>query len=169
LPGTPLAECFVIRRPASAVRRKALSRPLCARYREPVFQTGANVDTRNSYHWRRQLMFGLVLVGLGGVFLLDQMDMLDIYNLWHYWPLAMVVIGLNKMIGYPSAREFTSGLWTMFIGFWLFANFENLFGLNFRNSWPYLIIGFGVTMIVKPFIRNRFAVNAPTKDSCHED
>jgi hypothetical protein len=81
----------------------------------------------------------------------------------------MVVIGLNKMIGYPSAREFTSGLWTMFIGFWLFANFENLFGLNFRNSWPYLIIGFGVTLIVKPFIRNRFAVNAPTKDSCHED
>jgi uncharacterized membrane protein HdeD (DUF308 family) len=126
------------------------------------------VDRIDSYHWRRQLMLGLVLLGLGGIFLLDQMELLDIYDLWHYWPLAMVLVGLNKMIGYPSAKDFTNGLWTMYVGFWLFANFEHLLGLDFFNSWPYLVIGLGITMIIKPFIHNRFAANA-SKDRCHED
>ena len=114
-------------------------------------------------------MFGLLLVAIGGVLLLDQFDMLEIYDLWHYWPLIMVVVGLNKMIGYPTARDFISGLWTMFIGLWLFANFEHMFGMSFYNSWPYVIIAWGVTMILRPFIRERFAVNAPSRESSHEN
>ena len=51
----------------------------------------------------------------------------------------MVVVGVNRMIGYPSARDFTGGLWTACIGAWLFAEFEaTCSGLTFRNSWPVL-------------------------------
>lgn len=114
-------------------------------------------------------MWGLVLIGLGAALLLDQLEILDVYELWHYWPLLLVVLGINKMIGYPTAADFTSGLWTAFIGVWLFANFEHMFGLRFHNSWPYLIIAWGVTLILKPFIRERFAINAPTKGSSHEE
>jgi hypothetical protein len=130
---------------------------------------GADVNIKDSYHWRKQLMWGLLLVGLGGVLLLDQFDMLDVYDLWHYWPLVLVVLGINKMIGYPTARDFTSGLWTSFIGVWLFANFEHMFGMTFLNSWPYLIIAWGVSLILRPFIRERFAANAASKESSHEE
>jgi hypothetical protein len=34
-----------------------------------------------------------------------------------------------------------------------------MFGMNFRNSWPYLIIFWGITLILRPFIRERFAGN----------
>jgi hypothetical protein len=128
----------------------------------------ATVNDKNSYYWRKQLMWGLLLIGLGGALLLDQLDILDIRDLWHYWPLILIVIGINKMIGYPTAQDFTSGLWICFIGIWLFANFEHLFGMTFRNSWPYLIIAWGITLVLKPFIRERFAVNAPNKESSHE-
>ncbi len=123
----------------------------------------------HSYHWRKQLMWGLLLIGLGGAFLLDQLGLVEIVELWHYWPLILVVIGINRMIGYPTAADFTGGLWTMFIGLWLFANFEHVFGLTFGNSWPYLIIACGITLILKPFIRERFAVNQPAKESHHEE
>jgi hypothetical protein len=127
------------------------------------------VNINDSYHWRKQLMWGLLLVGLGGALLLDQLGMLDVEDLWHYWPLALVVLGINKLIGYPSARDFTSGLWTAFIGVWLFANFEHMFGMAFRNSWPYLIIFWGITLILRPFIGERFAVNEAGKESRHEE
>jgi hypothetical protein len=133
------------------------------------FQPGIDVNTDDSYRLRKQLMWGLLLVGLGGTLLLDQLGMLDVYDLWHYWPLLLIVLGINKMIGYPTARDFTSGLWTAFIGVWLFANFEHMFGMTFRNSWPYLIIAWGITLILRPFIRERFAVNAASKESGHED
>jgi len=102
------------------------------------------------------VLWGLVLVGLGVAFLLDQMDVFDIRSLWHYAPLLLVVVGINQTIGYPSAREFSNGLWTVFIGLWLFAVLEHLWGLTFGNSWPLFIIISGVTMAIRPIAERRF-------------
>ena len=104
-------------------------------------------------------MWGLALVCVGVAIFLDQMDMVEINGLWHYSPLLLVVFGINKMIGYPTAKHFTSGLWLMFMGVWLFAIFENMFGLTFRNSWPFGIIASGISMMLEPFIQKRFAAN----------
>lgn len=101
-------------------------------------------------------MWGLVLVIVGVTFALDQMDLIDIHGLWHYWPLLIVISGINKMIGYPSAKHFISGLWSVFLGLWLFAVFEHMFGLTFGNSWPFLVIACGVSMILEPVIQKRF-------------
>ena len=109
-----------------------------------------------SYHLRRQVLWGLLLVGLGLAFLLDQMNIVEIESLWHYAPLLLVVIGINQTIGYPSGREFASGLWTAFIGLWLFAVVEGLFGLTFANSWPLFIIISGITMAVRPIAERKF-------------
>jgi hypothetical protein len=140
-------------------------RPRCA-YRGAVLSTGDNVGTELSYRWRKQLMWGLLLIGFGGAVLLDRLGWFDIDELWHYWPLILVVAGINKMIGYPTARDFTSGLWITFLGAWLFANLEGMFGMTFRNSWPFLIIAWGLALILEPFIRQRFAENNP--ESHHE-
>lgn len=104
-------------------------------------------------------MWGVVLVFFGVTIFLDQMGLVEIHGMWHYWPLLLVVFGINKMIGYPTAKHFTSGLWMVFMGLWLFAVFEHLFGLTFRNSWPFVIIASGITMILEPFIKKRFAPN----------
>jgi len=117
------------------------------------------MGTENSYKQRKQMMWGLVLIAVGVAFLLDRMDVLDISTLWHYWPLLLVVAGINQTIGYPSAREFTSGLWTVFIGLWLFAVFEGLLGLTFRNSWPLFILMWGLQLVLEPVIARRFASN----------
>ena len=68
------------------------------------------------------------------------------------------------MIGYPTAKHFSSGLWMVFLGFWLFATFENMFGLTWRNSWPILIIGWGVTLVIEPMIQRRFPSTQETRD-----
>jgi len=117
------------------------------------------MDTENGYRQRKQMMWGLVLIAVGIAFLLDRMNVVDIYELWHYWPLLLVVAGINQTIGYPNAREFTSGLWTAFIGLWLFAVFEGLLGLTFRNSWPLFILMWGLQLVLEPVIARRFALN----------
>lgn len=117
------------------------------------------MSTDNSYQWRKQLLWGLLLIGFGAAVFLDSLDIFEADELWHYSPLVLVVLGVNEMIGYPTARDFTSGLWNVFIGIWLFAIFEGMYGLTFSNGWPFLIIVWGVTMILKPFIQRRFASN----------
>jgi hypothetical protein len=114
------------------------------------------MNSEASYHLRRQVLWGLLLVGLGVAFLLDQLDIYEVDRLWHYAPLLLVVAGINQTIGYPSAREFINGLWTVFIGLWLFALFEGLFGLTWFNSWPLFIIVGGIGMALRPIAERRF-------------
>ncbi|MEW6373365.1 MAG: DUF5668 domain-containing protein [Pseudomonadota bacterium] len=114
------------------------------------------MGTENSYRQRKQMMWGLVLIVVGLVFLLDRMGIADADELWHYWPLLLVVAGINQTIGYPSAKEFTNGLWLVFIGLWLFAVFEGLLGLTFRNSWPLFILMWGLQLVLGPVIARRF-------------
>lgn len=122
------------------------------------------MNNNESYRWRRQVVWGLLLVLFGVVLLLDQLDVFDVRELWHYWPLLLVVFGANKMIGAPTARDVTSGLWLVFVGAWLFAIFEELFGLTFYNSWPFFIIISGVTMVLEPVIARRIQ----SRESSHE-
>ena len=114
------------------------------------------MGNEHSYTTRKQIMWGLVLIALGVIFLLDRMDIVEAEALWHYWPLLLVVAGINQTIGYPSVRQFRSGLWTIFMGLWLFAVFENLFGLTFRNSWPLCLLMWGVLMVLTPVFNRRF-------------
>ena len=115
------------------------------------------MSSENSYTTRKQMVWGLVLIALGVIFLLDRLYIVEAESLWHYWPLLLVVAGINQTIGYPSPREFGNGLWTAFIGLWLFACFEHIFGLTFRNSWPLFILAWGVKLVFQPLVARRFA------------
>lgn len=117
------------------------------------------MDTEDAYRWRKQVLWGLLLIVVGAVVLLDRLHYIDAQDYWHYAPLLLVVVGIGQTIGYPSPKEFSNGLWTVFTGLWLFAVFENAFGLTFRNSWPLFILMWGVKLVLDPFIARRFANN----------
>ena len=128
--------------------------------------------TRTVSHWRRQRLTGLILIGTGAAFFLDQLGFVRLTDLWRYWPLALVFIGAVRMVDAPNARGVSSGLWTMFIGAWLFGNFEGWFGMEFSNSWPFLLIGWGVILVLVPVVQqqragNRHSTVHPDEESHH--
>ncbi|WP_332878733.1 LiaF transmembrane domain-containing protein [Massilia sp. S19_KUP03_FR1] len=114
---------------------------------------------------RSQTMVGVSLIILGTVFFLDQMDIVAMQDVWQYWPLMLVVGGLIRMTDPASPRDVSSGCWTMLIGLWLFANFEGWYGINFSNSWPALLIGWGITMLLRPVLHQRLAGRQTVADA----
>ena len=117
------------------------------------------MNSEDSYRWRKQVLWGLLLIAVGTVVLLDRLDYIDARDYWHYAPLLLVVVGINQTIGYPNPKEFGNGLWTVFIGLWLFAVLENAFGLTLRNGWPLFILMWGVKLVLDPFIARRVGNN----------
>mgnify|MGYP003578038905 FL=1 len=115
------------------------------------------MHTEEAYRWRKQAVWGLLLIAVGTIVLLDRLYYIDAGAYWRYAPLLLVVIGLNQTIGHPSPREFGNGLWTVFIGLWLFACFNHVFGLSFRNSWPLFILAWGLKLVFEPLVARRFA------------
>jgi len=106
---------------------------------------------------RSQTLAGVSLIVLGTVFFLDQMEIVAMQDVWQYWPLMLVAGGVIRMVDPASPREIASGFWTMLIGVWLFANFEGWYGINFGNSWPALLIGWGISLLLRPLLQMRLA------------
>jgi hypothetical protein len=140
-------------------RRRSPKRPFPMRAAALSFNhhnTEGKMNTENSYRTHKQVVWGLVLIGVGVLFLLDRLYLIEVAALWHYAPLLLVVSGITQTLGYPSARQFRNGLWTIFIGLWVFASLEHLFGLSFRNSWPLCLLMWGVLMVLTPVFNRRF-------------
>lgn len=106
-------------------------------------------------HRRSQTMAGASLIILGTVFFLDQMDIVAMQDVWQYWPLMLVVGGLIRMLDAETPRDVSTGCWTMLIGAWLFVNFEGWYGITFRNSWPFVLIAWGVSLLLRPVFQMR--------------
>lgn len=110
------------------------------------------------YYRRKQLLWGLLLIAIGALFLFDRFDLLvfDLDRLWHYWPAILLVLGVNKLLPPSSPRRILRGLWLICIGVWLYVSLEELWGLSFANSWPALLIVWGAGLVLEPVLDKHF-------------
>lgn len=113
---------------------------------------------------RKRMLWGASLVVVGTVFLLDQMAMLDLaYYLgpqtrwWHYLPLLVALGGAITVASAQSVRHVLKGLGDIVLGVWVFACLEQLGGLTFANSWPILLVAFGLQMLLRGWFGSRSA------------
>ncbi len=109
----------------------------------------------SQYRMRKNLITGLSLISIGGLFLLDRMDILEIRQFWHFWPVFIALMGVNKMVSAEKSSQFVHGAFQVVLAFWLYASIEHLWGWSFRNSWPLLMIGLGLSIVLSGFIKNQ--------------
>ncbi len=100
----------------------------------------------NKRHARKRIIWGVILIAAGGMFMLERIDLLEISGLWHLWPLLMAVAGAVEVLSATRARHVIRGLNQIMIGTWVFACLENLWGFTLGNSWPVLLIGCGMAI-----------------------
>lgn len=118
-----------------------------------------------SYRQRTQLLWGLFLIGVGALYLLDRLDMTDLYTVWQYWPVFVAISGINKLLPGTTSKRIVSGLFEIFFAAWFYVAYQELWGLTLFNSWPLLIIAFGAGMMIEPLLFRRAA---PIEETLHE-
>src|SRR5215469_8521371 len=105
------------------------------------------------------LIFGLVIVAIGVLFLLDNFGF-PVSMVWRYWPVALIAIGLAKLIDSRETPGRTWGAILMIIGLVLIADEIHLPFLNnvsLWNLWPLGLIAFGVIMLWNALEGKRFS------------
>jgi hypothetical protein len=97
------------------------------------------------------MLWGFVLIGAGVLFLLDRMDIYEVSEIWRFWPAFIALAGAIEILSARRVQDVTRGMMNIVVGFWLYASIENLWGLTFGNSWPILMIAFGITVLINGF------------------
>jgi hypothetical protein len=113
---------------------------------------------------------GAFLLVVGGTMYLERAGIGDVQVQRIIGPACLIIIGTLMLLDrrafvvsklgkrQPDGTEqvrvrrhgtVTGGLWLVGVGCWMLASQFELFGLDYRNSWPLLIILSGIIMLVR--------------------
>lgn len=89
-----------------------------------------------------KLTAGMVLVAIGIA------GAMNARELWRYWPLLLIFIGLGQEADALRTRRGDGGFILIAIGVWMLAGSLELFGLDYRSAFPLAVAMAGIGLIV---------------------
>ena len=96
-----------------------------------------------------RFFFGLVLLVLGSLYLLHNLGYVYVGPVSRYWPALFILFGLARLLDYDGTAGRHTGIGWIFFGSWLLVSLNGWFDLDFHNSWPILLIGWGASLLWK--------------------
>lgn len=94
-----------------------------------------------------QLIFGLLILFVGVVFTLDALGIAPAISYLRYWPLAIVAVGLIKLLQAKDGGGAFVGLLITVGGLWLQGEELDLIRINLRQVWPVGLLLFGAYLV----------------------
>ena len=91
-----------------------------------------------------RLVTGLLLVGLGGLFLAHNLDVLDVRPYLRYWPAGLIAIGVASLVQACGASGRIAGVIWIAVGSWLLLEDFDLVHMSPWDLWPLLLVLGGV-------------------------
>jgi predicted membrane protein len=128
--------------------------------------------TRTSYHFGTQFFIGLLVIFLGIVFTLDNLNVIYAHDILRFWPVFLVLYGLAKLAS-PAQHGKVFGLIVFLFGIGLLLHSFGVIEFRMRDWWPLILIVFGVSMLMKTrsrhhvFHNHRVVVDAEPESFIH--
>ena len=107
------------------------------------------MKNRPPLHSPSQIVLGVIVIGLGLLFLLDNLGFINVRYTFRFWPTAFIVFGLLKLSQSRSANGYLLGGMLVFLGVAWTLKHMGIFYMNWDVLWPLLIIGVGVAVVSK--------------------
>lgn len=104
---------------------------------------------RTSAQASRPIVFGLAVIGIGTLALLDNLRLFDLPLLRTFWPLALVLLGLGHLVAPRHRGSWLVGLVLVAVGSVMTAHNLELLNFRLRDWWPVLIIAAGLSILMR--------------------
>jgi len=95
-----------------------------------------------------QLVVGLIVIAVGALMTLDNLQLVDASRYLRFWPAALIVLGV---VNIWHSREGMGGSFGGFlfivVGAWLLLEQTELVRISFWDMWPALLVAFGVFLV----------------------
>jgi len=94
-------------------------------------------------------IFGVILIGLGSIFILDNLGYVDAFRFWEYWPVALIGFGLASLIAPKDAGDPAGGAVMTGVGTFFLLRKLDVIDWRFRDVWPMFLVLAGVALIAR--------------------
>lgn len=107
------------------------------------------VRHRRPYHPAHRIIFGLGVIGIGTLALLDNLNVFGIPLLRTFWPLALVLFGLSRIVWPRQGGSWLFGTILIVVGTVLTAQNLDFMHFRMRDWWPVFIILGGLAILIQ--------------------
>jgi predicted membrane protein len=123
----------------------------------------SNVPSSSVSRLTPQLVVGLLIIFVGVVFTLDELGIAPAISYLRYWPLALVLIGVLKMLQARDGGGAFAGVLFTLAGVWLQAEELDVINIRIWQIWPLALVLFGGYLVWQG-LAGRGTRPAPTVD-----
>lgn len=104
-----------------------------------------------------QVVLGLLVVGMGVLFLLDNLDILNFRHAIGFWPLAFIIAGCVALFGNGSRSSNYMGGVLVAIGVLMIVGRMGFFYISWGTLWPLVMIALGGLVLFRSLGPGRVA------------
>ena len=102
-----------------------------------------------------QVIIGLFVIGIGILFLLDNMDIIHFREAFAFWPSVFILIGVIKLLDSQTPNSRFVGAAFIAVGTLLVLNRLGIVNFSVRQLWPLVLIGAGALVVWKALASRR--------------
>lgn len=110
-----------------------------------------------------QALLGVIVIVVGVLFTLDNLDVIDASAYLRYWPAGLVAVGVMKLWQARAGQGIVGGLFLVLLGSWMLLERIVAIQIRLHDVWPMLLVFVGGYMVWKGFGGVRRA--RPTDDN----
>lgn len=100
-------------------------------------------------------IFGVILIALGTIFILDNLGYVEAFPFWEYWPVIMIGFGLASLIAPKDAGDPAGGAVLTGLGTFFLLRKLDVIDWRFHDVWPLLLVFAGVSLIARSLTERR--------------
>lgn len=97
----------------------------------------------------RQVILGVVVIGMGLLFLLDNLNIWDFHRAIQFWPMVFIVVGAIKLFDTSSSDGYFLGAVLMLVGVLMLLGRLGYIYFSWRAVWPIMLIALGGSVLYK--------------------
>jgi predicted membrane protein len=102
--------------------------------------------------------FGTAILGIGvlmvgAILLLDNFGVMDATDLFAYWPVLLILVGVSHFVRPKGSRRYAAGSIFIFVGVVILLSNLGYISFGIWDLWPVILVIAGLSLILKPFRR----------------
>jgi hypothetical protein len=112
------------------------------------------MDLRQYEHYRRQecgaaerMVPAIVLIGIGALFLLNNLHIIYVHEIFRYWPMILIAVGIVKLVDSSDGSGRAGGAILMGVGGVFLARSLGYLEVSIGDLWPLILIAVGLMML----------------------
>lgn len=113
------------------------------------------MKSRPSRSLQSQVLLGVFVVGLGVLFMLDNLDIFDFHRAVAFWPALFILLGAVKLLDTSTSDGRVLGAILIGVGVVLTLGRLGFVHVDWRSGWPLLLIAVGGAVIYRALAGRR--------------